>query len=352
VQLSAAESQSQSPFRHRAFALYWFSRIASILSFHMLVVAVGWQLYELTGSAFDLGLLGLVQFIPMMVLTLFVGQAADRYDHRLILMGCQLTESVAAAILATTTLMGVLDIRIIYATVAVVGASRAFEIPTMAAIIPTLVPRPMVPRAMAWFASANQTGQIAGPSIGGVLYLLGPGTVYGITIALWALGAVMLAMMAVERGPKSTEPISLRSLFGGFRFVRHDRIIVGTLSLDMFAVFLGGATALLPIFARDILETDPWIRFSLVQLRTPAEMRGRVSAVNSLFTGTSNQLGDFRAGVMGALFGAVPAVAIGGLGTILVTAIWMFLFPELRRIRSLDEAAEAKAVAVAGTGTL
>jgi hypothetical protein len=267
-------------------------------------------------------------------------------------MGCQLTESVAAAILATTTLMGVLDIRIIYATVAVVGASRAFEIPTMAAIIPTLVPRPMVPRAMAWFASANQTGQIAGPSIGGVLYLLGPGTVYGITIALWALGAVMLAMMAVERGPKSTEPISLRSLFGGFRFVRHDRIIVGTLSLDMFAVFLGGATALLPIFARDILETDPWIRFSLVQLRTPAEMRGRVSAVNSLFTGTSNQLGDFRAGVMGALFGAVPAVAIGGLGTILVTAIWMFLFPELRRIRSLDEAAEAKAVAVAGTGTL
>ena len=278
---------------------------------------------------------------------------------------------------------------------------------------------------MAWFASANQTGQIVGPALGGVLYLLGPTTVYGITIVLWGLGGVMLALMRVERGPRSTEPFSLRSLLGGFRFVRHDRIILGTLSLDMFAVLLGGATALLPIFARDILLTGPWglgllrsapaigaltmsiilarrpltlpvgrvlfsraddlrprgdralrfstvlwlsmaalavmgaadvvsvvIRFSLVQLRTPPQMRGRVSAVNGLFTGTSNQLGDFRAGVMGALFGAVPAVAIGGVGTILVTAIWMFLFPELRRIRSLDEAAEAKAAETAGAETV
>ena len=235
----------------------------------------------------------------------------------------------------------------------------------------------------------------------------------------------MLALMRVERGAALDRAVQPASLLGGFRFVRHDRIILGTLSLDMFAVFLGGATALLPIFARDILLTGPWglgllrsapaigaltmsiilarrpltlpvgrvlfsvltiygargdralrfstvlwlsmaalavmgaadvvsvvIRFSLVQLRTPPQMRGRVSAVNGLFTGTSNQLGDFRAGVMGALFGAVPAVAIGGLGTILVTAIWMFLFPELRRIRSLDEAAEAQAAERAGTETL
>ena len=235
----------------------------------------------------------------------------------------------------------------------------------------------------------------------------------------------MLALMRVERGPRSTEPFSLPSLLGGFRFVRHDRIILGTLSLDMFAVFLGGATALLPIFARDILLTGPWglgllrsapaigaLTMSIILARRPltlpvgrvlfsvltiyglavtllcvlhravaldggagcdgrsrrgqrrdpllaraashpaADARGRVSAVNGLFTGTSNQLGDFRAGVMGALFGAVPAVAIGGLGTILVTAIWMFLFPELRRIRSLDEATEAKAKRpVAGTET-
>jgi MFS family permease len=422
--LSEATSDRSPVFRHRAFALYWFSRIASILAFHMLMVAIGWQLYELTGSAFDLGLLGLVQFVPMLLLTLFVGHVADRYDHRVILMVCQFTEGCAAAILAFGTLTGSLDVRVIYAIVAIVGASRAFEIPTMAAIIPALVPRAVVPSAMAWFSSANQTGQIAGPALGGVLYLLGPGTVYGITIAMWCLGGVMLAAMRMAREPRSTEPLSLRSLFGGFRFVRGDRIIIGTLSLDMFAVFLGGATALLPIFARDILETGPWglgllrsspaigaltmsivlarhplslpvgrvlfcvlaiyglavtafafstvlwlsmtalafmggadvvsvvIRFSLVQLRTPAQMRGRVSAVNSLFTGTSNQLGDFRAGVMGALFGAVPAVAIGGIGTILVTAIWMFLFPELRRIRSLDEAAEAEAARTAGTETL
>jgi MFS family permease len=402
-------SDTGSVFAHRAFALYWFSRIASILSFHMLVVAVGWQMYELTGSAFDLGLLGLAQFLPMLLLTLFVGHVADRYDHRVILMICQVTEGCAATILAFATATGSLRTPLIYAVVAIVGSARAFEIPTMAAIIPTLIPRSVVPRAMAWFASANQTGQIVGPALGGALYALGPASVYGITIALWALGGGMLAAMRVERAPRSSEPFSLKSLLGGFRFVRHDPVILGTLSLDMFAVFLGGATALLPIFARDILETGPWglgllrsapavgaltmsvilarhpltlpvgrvlfsvlaiygiavtlfafstvlwlslaalaamgaadvvsvvIRFSLVQLRTPPEMRGRVSAVNGLFTGTSNQLGDFRAGVMGALFGAVTAVAIGGLGTILVTVIWMLLFPQLRRIRSLDE---------------
>jgi MFS family permease len=417
--LSAVSAPSESVFRHRAFALYWFSRIASILSFHMVVVAVGWQLYELTGSAFDLGLLGLAQFAPMLALTLVVGHVADRYDHRRILMVCQITEGCAAAILVFATATGTLGPPLIYAAVAVVGSARAFEIPTMSAIIPSLVPRSDVQRAMAWFASANQTGQIAGPALGGVLYLLGPVAVYGITIALWALGGFMLGLMRFERGPRSTEPFSLSSLLVGFRFVRADRIILGTLSLDMFAVLLGGATALLPIFARDILQTGPWglgllraapgvgalimsvslarrpltlpvgpvlfsglavtlfsfstvlwlsmlalafmgaadvvsvvIRFSLVQLRTPAQMRGRVSAVNGLFTGTSNQLGDFRAGVMGELLGAVPAVAIGGLGTILVTAIWMFLFPELRRIRSLDEATEAKAASVAGTETL
>jgi MFS family permease len=422
--LSETTAPAESVFRHRAFALYWFSRIASILSFHMLVVAVGWQLYELTGSAFDLGLLGLAQFGPMLVLTVFVGHVADRYDHRIILMLCQIVEACAAAILVYATATGTLGAPAIYIVVAVVGSARAFEIPTMAAIISTLVPRAVVPSAMAWFASANQTGQIVGPALGGVLYLLGPTKVYGVTIVLWGLGGVMLALMRVDRGPRSTEPFSLRSLLGGFRFVRHDRIILGTLSLDMCAVFLGGATALLPIFARDILGTGPWglgllrsapaigaltmsiilarrpltlpigrvlfsvltiyglavtgfafstvlwlsmaalavmgaadvvsvvIRFSLVQLRTPPQMRGRVSAVNGLFTGTSNQLGDFRAGVMGALFGAVPAVAIGGLGTILVTAIWMFLFPDLRRIRSLDEAAEAQAARTAGSETL
>jgi MFS family permease len=410
VSVNAAAPASASVFSHRAFALYWFSRIASILSFHMLVVAVGWQLYELTGSAFDLGLLGLAQFLPVLLLTVFVGHVADRHDHRLILMLCQLTEGIAAAILAFGSAMGWLDSFVIFIVVALVGAARAFEIPTMAAIIPSLLPRAAVPPAMAWFASANQTGQIVGPALGGVLYILGPATVYGVTIALWCAGGALLAAMAVVRVERLSEPMSLRSLLGGFHHVCRDRIILGTLSLDMFAVLLGGVAALLPIFAKDILETGPWglgllrsapaagalvmslvlarrpltlpvgrvlfcvlaiygltvtlfafstvlwlslgalaamgaadvvsvvIRFSMVQLRSPPEMRGRVSAVNGLFTGTANQLGDFRAGAVAALVGAVPAVAAGGLCIIMVTAIWLFLFPDLRRIRSLDGA--------------
>jgi MFS family permease len=421
---TSAAALSASVFSHRVFALYWFSRIASILSFNMMVVAVGWQLYELTDSAFALGLLGLAQFAPVLLLTVFVGHVADRYDHRLILMLCQVTEGAAAAILALGSAMGWLDSTAIFIVVAVVGAARAFEIPTMAAIIPSLLPRGAVPSAMAWFASANQSGQIAGPVLGGVLYFLGPATVYGITIALWGVGCVLLAAMRFEQAERSCEPMSLRSLLDGFRFVRRDRIILGILSLDMFAVLQGGVTALLPIFARDILETGPWglgllrsapaagalvmsvilarrpitrlpvgrvlfsvltifglavtifafstvlwlslgalaamgaadvvsvvFRFSLVQLRSPPEMRGRVSAVNGLFTGTANQLGDFRAGTMAAFIGAVPAVVAGAAGIIMVTAIWMFLFPELRRIRSLDEAAEAKAARAAGPAT-
>jgi MFS family permease len=409
---------------HRAFALFWGGRIVSILSFQMLMVAIGWQLYSLTGSALDLGLVGLAQFVPMLVLTLLVGHVADRYDHRVILMVCQAGEALAAAVLVTGTTMGWLDPVAIYIVTALVGAARAFEIPTMVAIIPALVPRPLVPAATAWFATANQAGQIVGPVLGGLLYGLGPGAVYGTAIGLWCIGAAFLAMMRMERAPRSAEPISLRSLMGGFQHVRNDPVILGTIALDMCAVFLAGAGALFPIFARDILKTGPWglgllraapavgalamslllarrpltlpigpvlfsvisvfglativfalsthllismaalamlgaadvvsvvIRFSLVQLRTPAEMRGRVSAVNGMFTGTSNYLGDFRAGAVAALVGAPLAVVFGGAGVFLVVALWWFLFPQLRRIRSLDEATEAKAASVAGTEAL
>ena len=297
----------------------------------------------------------------------------------------------------------------------------------MVAIIPALVPRALVPSATAWFATANQAGQIVGPVLGGLLYGfygLGPAVVYGTAIALWCIGAAFLAMMRMERAPRSAEPVSLRSLMGGFQHVRNDPVILGTIALDMCAVFLAGAGALFPIFARDILQTGPWglgllraasavgalamslllarrplilpigsvlfsvisvfglativfalsthllislaalavlgaadvvsvvIRFSLVQLRTPPQMRGRVSAVNGMFTGTSNYLGDFRAGAVAALIGAPFAVALGGAGVFLVVALWLFLFPQLRRIRSLDEATEAKAAQIAGTETI
>ncbi|MBX9776388.1 MAG: MFS transporter [Xanthobacteraceae bacterium] len=404
----------RSAFSYRAFTMFWIGRIVSILSFQMLVVAIGWQLYTLTGSALDLGFLGIAQFIPTVVLTPLVGHVADRYDHRRVLLLCRVGEASAAAILAIGTVMGVVDPLIIYIVIALVGAGRAFEIATMVAIIPGLVPRPVVPSATAWFASSNQIGLIVGPILGGVLYELGPGTVYGLAVAFWFIGASFIFLIHMEAVPRASEPVSVQSLLGGFDFVWRDRVILGTISLDMCAVFLSAAPVLFPIFARDILETGPWglgllraapgvgafvmsivlarrpltlpigkvlftvvgifgvaiivfalsthlilsllalavmgaadvvsvvIRFALVQLRTPAEMRGRVSAVNGMFTGTSNYLGDFRAGAVAAAIGAVPAVLIGGICVFAVAGLWMFLFPQLWRTRTYDELSAAE----------
>ncbi len=249
---------TRSAFSYRAFKMFWIGRIVSILSFQMLVVAIGWQLYTLTGSALDLGLLGIAQFVPMLVLTPLVGHIVDRYDNRVILLICQLGEACAAGILALGTVMGVVDPLIIYIVIAMVGAGRAFEIATMVAIIPALVPRPVVPSATAWFASSNQIGVIVGPILGGLLYELGPGTVYGLAVSFWLIGASFIFLIHMESVPRASEPVSLQSLMGGFDFVWRDRVILGTISLDMCAVFLAGALALFPVFARDILETGPW----------------------------------------------------------------------------------------------
>jgi MFS family permease len=404
----------RSAFSYRAFTMFWIGRIVSILSFQMLVVAIGWQLYTLTGSALDLGLLGIAQFVPMFVLTPLVGHIADRYDNRLILLICQLGEACAAGILALGTVFGFVDPLVIYVIMALVGAGRAFEIPTMVAIIPALVPRPVVPAATAWFASSNQIGVIVGPVLGGLLYELGPGTVYGLAVSFWLIGASFIILIHMEAVKRASEPVSMQSLLGGFDFVWRDRVILGTISLDMCAVFLSSAPALFPVFARDILETGPWglgllraspgvgafamsvllanrpltlpigkvlftvvgifgaaiivfalskhlilsmvalavmgaadvvsvvIRFALVQLRTPAEMRGRVSAVNGMFTGTSNYLGEFRAGAVAAAIGAAQTVLIGGICVFAVAGLWMFLFPQLWRTRTYDELSAAQ----------
>jgi MFS family permease len=385
------------------------ARIASSLSFQMLAVAVGWRIYALTHSAFDLGLVGLAQFAPMVLLTLVVGHVADRYDRRWVAGICQVVESVAAAVLAVGTVRGFLGRDGIYAAVAAIGAARAFESPTLAALLPGLVPRALVERASAWSASASQTAQIVGPALGGALYVFGPAIVFAVAATLLLAAAALLARIRSERAPAARATITLRSFFAGLAFVWGNPTILGTVSLDLFAVLLGGATALLPIFARDILMTGPWglgllrsapaigalamsvylahrplqtptgltmfaaviifgtativfalstsfglslislvvlgasdvvsvvIRFSLVQLRTPHEMRGRVSAVNALFIGTSNQLGEFESGVTAALFGTVPAVLMGGIGTIAVAALWMRLFPQLAALRSLEQ---------------
>jgi MFS family permease len=390
---------------HGSFALFWSSRVLATLGLQMQTVAVGWQLYALTGSALDLGLVGLVQFVPTVVLTLLVGTVADRYDRRAIVVICEVLQAGACLVLALGSHGGWLARDGILATVALLGAARAFENPSRAALVTALVPMPALPRAIAGVTSAGQTARIAGPALGGILYALGPTTVYTLVAALYVIGAVMMALVRLIPPARAREAITPGSLFSGVGFIVHRRVLLGAMSLDLFAVLLGGATALLPIYARDILDTGPVglgllraapaagalltslvlarhpierhagpvlfgsvvlfglatmvfgvssslplslavlallgaadlvsvvIRQSLVQLRTPDAMRGRVSAVHSLFTGTSNNLGEFESGLLAALFGAVPAVLIGGAGTIAVAALWARWFPELRAFR-------------------
>lgn len=380
------------------------ARVASAIAFQMVTVAVGWQVYELTRSAFALGLVGLAQFLPMVLLALLVGHVADRYDRRVVSSLCQAAMALAVAALAFASVRHAVVSGTIYALVIVLGASRAFEAPSLSALVPTVIDAALLPAAMARWASATQVAIVIGPAVGGLLYALGPATVYGASALLFATAVALLAFVRSERPPAHREPATLRSVFGGITFIRERPVIFGALSLDLFAVLLGGATALLPIFARDVLHTGPWglgllrtapavgalamslrlgrrplrrrigrrmfaavfafglativfglsrsfalslaalvvlgaadvvsvvIRTSLVQIQTPDAMRGRVSAVSSLFVGTSNQLGEFESGLTAAWFGAVPAVLIGGVGTILIGLLWTRLFPPLATI--------------------
>ena len=398
----------QSAARDPSFALLWTSRLLSVISVQVLTVAVGWQLYDLTNNPLDLGLVGLFQFVPIVSLTLVVGSVADRYDRRLIVAACRVIESVCAAVLALGTLGGWLSAGLIFTTMAVLGCAQAFEQPTMSALMPGLVPRRELARAMVWYTTASQVARISGPALGGLLYLLGPTMAYGVAACSFLLAAAATVPLKVQRTVGTKPPLSLESIFAGLAFTWRTPVILGSISLDLFVVLLGGATALLPIYARDILQTGPEglgllrsapalgallmsgvlmvfpiqdrvgrllfgavtifglativfglstslplslgalmvlgasnfvsavIRHSVVQLRTPDGMRGRVTAVFSLFTGTSNQLGDFESGLAAALFGAVPAVLIGGVGTVAVAGLWMGLFPEIRRMRTLD----------------
>lgn len=394
--------------RNPGFQRFWGARVLSSASFQMLAVAMGWHIYALTHSAFALGLVGLAQFLPMFLLTLVVGHVADRYDRRRIVAVCQSIECAAALTFAFGTFGGWLSAPHIYALAACVGAARAFESPALTSLLPGVVPRAQLPNATAWAASANQTAQIVGPALGGLLFGLGAGVAY-LTCALsFASAAALTGTIPLQTKPAARAPVTLESVFSGIAFIRSQPVILGALSLDLFAVLFGGATALLPVFARDILHAGPvalgllrsasatgalagtiWlahfplrrrpglamfggvivfglatvafglshnlvvslialavlgasdvvsvvVRLSLVQLRTPEDMLGRVSAVNSLFIGTSNQLGEFESGLTAGWWGAQRAVLIGGVATIAVALLWMKLFPGLRDTRSLE----------------
>ncbi|MPT40646.1 MAG: MFS transporter, partial [Achromobacter sp.] len=249
---------SPSPLSRPAFLHFLCARVGASLAFQIVSVAVGWQVYELSGSALDLGLIGLAQFLPMAVLTLVVGHVADRYDRRRIVAICMAIEALATLTLALAALHGLGGRPLIYATLIVMSSARAFEAPTLTTLIPAIVPRAWLPRATALSSSGGQIAQIAGPALGGVGYGLGAGWIYCVAAALYLTAFASIASMAVDRAPPRKEPTTWRTLFAGITFIFQRRLLLGTLSLDLFAVLLGGATALLPIFAKDILQAGPW----------------------------------------------------------------------------------------------
>jgi MFS family permease len=392
---------------HRSFLLLVGSRASSTLAFQIQAVAVGWQIYALTHSTFQLGMAGLAQFLPMVLLNLVVGHVADRYNRRNIVATCQVLECGCATFLAAGSFGGWLTTPSIYGAIFMLGAARAFEGPSMQALTPGLVEKNQLPKAMATMSSFFQTAAIVGPAVGGFLYAFGPTACYGSTATLFLIGSLATSSIRFVYTVPRREPATMKSIFLGINFIRSRPAVLGAISLDLFAVLLGGATALLPVFAREILHTGPWglgllraspalgaltmsvtlahrpipgnagramfaavmmfgaatvvfalshwiplsmlalftlgasdvvsvvIRQSLVQLETPDEMRGRVSAVNSLFIGTSNQLGEFESGVTAAWWGTVPATVLGGVGSIVVAVLWMFLFPDLRKLDKL-----------------
>ena len=405
-------SSEPSILAHRPFALFFASRVLTTTGFQMQSVAVGWQVYELTGSAFDLGLVGLAQFVPMLALALVTGHVADNFDRRKIIVACQIVKLLTAVALALGSVYGGLSIVAIFALIFVFGAARAFEMPTLQALLPSVVPEPMLPRAVAASASANQVATIGGPALGGLLYAANAALPFLVCGVLYAAGALAIILVSARRFDSRREPVSFASLMAGIHYIRDNPVILGAISLDLFAVLLGGATALLPIYARDILQVGPTglgmlraapgvgalamslylarhppkkrvgrlmfaavaafggativfgvsgsfplslamltllgaadmvsvvIRASLVQLKTPDAMRGRVSAVNAVFIGSSNQLGEFESGLTAAWFGTVPSVIIGGIGTLAVVLLWMRLFPALAQADRLASSEE------------
>ena len=398
--------------RLNAYMRMWFARLFGTTGNQMLMVAVGWQMYALTGSAWDLGLVGLYQFMPALLLTLVAGHVADRVHRGRIVAACMVVQAVVAAVMAVATLgwgwssgtaaMHSWASRELLLTMSVLlGVARAFQMPAMQALTPTLVPPAMLPRAMAFSSAGMQAAVVGGPALGGVIFVFGAGAVYSVCTALFTVGCGLMARVRYDHTPPPREPVTARTLLAGAQFVWQRKALLGAVSLDLFAVLLGGATALLPMFAQDILHVGPWglgllraapaagallisvvltrwpldrhvgrtmfaavaaygvcmvvfgasthfglslavlalsggadmvsvvVRQTLVQLETPNDMRGRVSAINSVFIGASNQLGEFESGATAALMGPVGSVVAGGVGTLLVAALWFKGFPGL-----------------------
>ncbi|HEV3308037.1 MAG TPA: MFS transporter [Candidatus Sulfotelmatobacter sp.] len=396
-------------FTHPGFVLFELARFLIVSAVEMQAVAVGWQVYDITKRALDLGLVGLAQFLPGILLFLVSGHASDHFERRKVLSACYAGYALCSGLLLLLAARSTHSVLPIYVVLILLGVVRSFNGTASRSILPQLVPEEHFSNAVAWNATVFQAATIIGPSLGGILYALfhGPSAVYAVAM-LTAAGA-LLSMFRIKTRPQARrrEPATLKTVLAGLHFIWREKLILGAISLDLFAVLLGGAVALLPVYAREILHTGPWglgllrtapgvgaalmavalahrplrgragptllwsvagfgvftilfgvstslvlslislvllgaadmvsviIRATLVQLRTPDEMRGRVMAVDMVFIGTSNELGQFESGLTANWFGTVPAVILGGIGTLLVIALWAWIFPDLRRIGAL-----------------
>ena len=396
---------------HRDFAFYLAGSFFGTIGIQIQSVAVGWQIYAIAHSPLALGYAGLAQFLPMVLCVLPAGHVADRYDRRMLIAAGYLVQAIAAALFLTLALVHPPALWPWYAVLALFGAARSFVSPAAQAFVPQLVPRDQFPEAVAWNSSIFQIAVIAGPALGGAIYILGPAIAYAICFVMFLLVAVLVVAIRTVSAAHPLEPglTGRQRLTAGITYVSGHSLVLGAITLDLFAVLLGGATALLPVYARDILHTGPaglgllrsapaagaavvgillsrlplnrhagpklfgciaifglativfgvsrdfglslaalavlggsdmvsvYIRSTLIQLATPDHMRGRVSAVNRLFIGASNELGEFESGLTASLFGTVPAVVIGGVGTLAVVLFGLALFPRLRAIDRLSD---------------
>jgi MFS family permease len=402
-------ADSRIAFQYPNFRLYQAARFLAIAAAEMQSVAVGWQVYEITKRPLDLGLVGLAQFLPGILLFLVAGHAADRIPRKHIIAACFAGFAVCSALLLVFTMHGLTSVHPIYIILVMIGIVRAFNGPAGQAFLPLLVPEEHFPNAVAWGSSFFQAATIFGPTIGGILYGLsgGPEIVYGVAAVAFVIGFILILFIRVAAVQRPRGSATLQSVLAGFHYVRQNKLVLGTISLDLFAVLLGGAVALLPVYAREILHVGPWglgilrsapgvgavimavalahhplrrragaimlwcvagfgvftivfglsrnivlslvallmvgacdmvsviVRSTLVQLATPDDMRGRVSAVNMIFIGASNEFGQFESGITAQWFGTVPAVVFGGVGTLVVVALWAWMFPQLRKVNEL-----------------
>ncbi len=392
-------------FSYGDFTLYETARFFIVAALEMQSVAVGWQVYDITRRPLDLGLVGLAQFLPGILLFLGAGHAVDRFERRKILVLCYAGFAICSGLLLAVTLQHLRSVYAIYVIMVLVGIVRSFSAPGGRAFLPELVAEEHFPNAVAWNATIFESATILGPAVGGFVYALarGPSVVYGVATVTGVVATAAILRIQSRAKPRPREEMSLKTVLAGLHYIWEQKVILGAISLDLFAVLLGGAVALLPVYAREILHTGPWglgllrsapgvgagmmalvvahrplrrkvgitmlwcvagfgvftiifglsrslvvslialvllgasdmvsviVRGVLVQLGTPDRMRGRVNSVEMLFIGASNEFGQFESGITAQWFGTVPAVVLGGVGTLVVIALWAWRFPELRR---------------------